>query len=92
MNNLKSILRGWPLLVIACALSAWVVLVAPEKLGLLGWGIAKLTGGAYCGYWVDRIMFPYARPHQLEGIERGTAWKRRAWLVSAAILAFGLIP
>ena len=85
-------LRASPLLVVFLIAFAIVVWMNPAKVGLTVWGIAKLGMGGYIGYWVDRILFPYARPHTLEGIAQGTAWKRRALIVSAAIIASALIP
>lgn len=85
-------LRVWPLLVAALLLLAVVVAMAPAKLGLTVYGIGKLVAGAWVGYWVDRLLFPYARPHALEGIAQGAACKRRAIIVAACIVAAALIP
>ena len=50
----------------------------------------------YVGYWIDRLIFPHARPHELIGeligIEAGTSRKRRAAVVSATILAAAFTP
>lgn len=61
----------------------------PEKTGPMFYLVARIAGGGFIGYWVDRILFPYARPHALKGIEQGAAQKRRAMIVSAAIVAAG---
>lgn len=72
---------------------AVVAFIAPQKAGLAVWGLSKLALGGYVGYWIDRTVFrPEDRPHLLEGIARGTAWKRRACIVSAAIIATALLP
>lgn len=85
-------LRAWPLLLIALVLLAVVVLMAPAKLGLTLYGIGRIAVGAYSGYWADRLLFPYARPHTLQGIAQGAACKRRAIIVAACVVAAALIP
>lgn len=85
-------LRTSPLLLLGLIAFAFVAWLNPAKLGLMLWGCARLTVYAWIGYWVDRLMFPYARPHELDGIAEGTAWKRRALIVAAAILAGALLP
>lgn len=85
-------LRATPLLALGLIVFAAVWALNPAKLGLLLWGASRLGLYAYIGYWADRILFPYARPHTLNGIAEGTAWKRRALIVSAAIIAGALLP
>lgn len=85
-------LRASPLLVVFLIAFAITVWLNPAKVGLTIWGIAKLCMGGYVGYWIDRLVFPYARPHGLKGIEAGTSWKRRAIIVSASIVAAALTP
>ena len=92
MGTIRSIIRGWPLLLIALALMAWVIAQEPQKLGNLGYGVAKMAAGGYSGYWLDRAIFPYARPDRVQGVVQGTAFKRRAWIVCACVLASSLIP
>jgi len=88
----SDLLRCSPLLILGLVAFAIVFWLNPAKLGLMLWGCARLAVYAYIGYWVDRALFPYARPHTLDGIAEGTAWKRRALIVSAAILAGALLP
>lgn len=85
-------LRLWPLLVVFAIAFFIVLALNPAKLGLTIWGIAKLCLGLYIGYWGDRLAFPNARPHTLTGIEAGTAWKRRALILAACVIAAALIP
>lgn len=84
--------RASPLLVLFVITLAITAALNPAKVGLVVWGVAKLGMGGYAGYWIDRLIFPYARPHQLSGIEAGTSWKRRALIVSAAVVAAALTP
>lgn len=72
---------------------AVVAFIAPPKAGLAVWGLSKLALGGYVGYWIDRTVFrPEDRPHLLDGVSKGTAWKRRACIVSAALIATALLP
>ena len=91
-DKIKDLMRVWPLLLLCAVCMLPVLILAPVKLGLLLWGLARLGLGGYVGYHIDRAIFPYARPHTLDGIEAGTAWKRRALIVAAAIIAAGLLP
>jgi hypothetical protein len=92
LPQLRDKLRATPLLALGLIVFGVVLLMNPMKLGLMLWGAARLGVYAYIGYWADRIIFPYARPHSLTGIAEGTAWKRRALIVAAAILAGALLP
>lgn len=89
----QDLARCWPLLLVFAATFAIVLLLNPAKAGLAVWGVSKLAMSAYIGYWADRLCFrPEDRPHVLEGVSKGTAWKRRAIIVAAAIVAGALIP
>lgn len=58
-------LRALPWLVFALIATAVVFVLAPHQIGLLVWSLSKLCFGAYLGYWIDRTIYPYARPHDL---------------------------
>lgn len=90
--TLRDKLRASPLLVLFAVAFAITAFLNPAKVGLTVWGIAKLGTGGYVGYRIDRLIFPYARPRNLVGIEAGTSWKRRAAIVSATILAAAFMP
>ena len=92
LRALNDKLRASPLLIIFIVAFVPTMLMNPAKVGLTLFGIAKLGLGGYLGYWIDRLLFPYARPHKLEGIAQGTAWKRRAVIVAASIIAAGFVP
>ncbi|HEY1136591.1 MAG TPA: putative holin [Xanthomonadaceae bacterium] len=92
-QKLRDAARAYPLLLLFAITFAVVLLLNPAKAGLALWGVSKIALCAYLGYWADRLCFrPEDRPHLLEGISRGAAWKRRSLIVAAAILAGGLIP
>lgn len=85
--------RASPLLLLFAITFLVVCHLNPAKAGLALWGVSKIAMGGYLGYWADRLCFrPEDRPHRLQGIAQGTAWKRRAVIVAAAILAGALIP
>lgn len=92
LDRFRDLARAYPLLIIFLIAFAVTALMNPAKVGLTIWGLAKLGMGGYVGYWIDRHIFPYARPHTLEGIAQGTSWKRRAVIVAATIIAAALIP
>lgn len=93
IQKLRDAARAYPLLLLFAITFAVVLLLNPAKAGLALWGVSKIALCAYLGYWADRLCFrPEDRPHLLEGVSRGTAWKRRSFIVAAAILAGGLIP
>lgn len=91
-------LRAWPWLLGALVTTLVVAAVAPYQLGVLVWSLSKLSLGAYLGYWIDRSVFHYARPHALQPTPMSTpqiygfaaAMLRRAIIIASAILALGL--
>lgn len=92
-DKLGDLGRAAPLLLLFAVTFAVVSTLNPMKAGLALWGVSKIALGGYVGYWADRLCFrPEDRPHRLTGIAQGTAWKRRALIIAAAILAGGLIP
>lgn len=55
--------RAWPLAAVATALLLVVLVADLARIDLLIWGVTKVAVLAYAGYWIDRWLFPYARPH-----------------------------
>lgn len=93
LERYRDQLRASPLLVLFLLTFAIVAFMAPVKVGLTLYGMSKLALGAYTGYWIDRLCFrDEDRPHKLDGIAKGTAWKRRAIIIAAAIIAAAFIP
>lgn len=83
-------LRAWPWLASALVALSAVCLIAPYQIGVLIWSLSKLLLGAYLGYWIDRSLFYYGRPHEIADADRPAAMLRRAIIVAAAIIALGL--
>ncbi len=66
-RTLIDLLRAWPWLAGAILATTAVALIAPYQLGVLVWSLSKLSLGAYLGYWIDRSVFYYGRPHEIAG-------------------------
>lgn len=63
-DNLLSLVRAWPLAAIAIVLATIVLLTDIARLDNLLYGVLKVSLLGYAGYWIDRWLFPYARPHE----------------------------
>lgn len=78
----------------AAALVAAIAITAPQNVPVVGYKLALATTGAVLGYWIDRGLFPYARPHLVsakEGVAEGqVAQIRRAIVVAAVIIGITL--
>jgi hypothetical protein len=91
--KIPGLARGLPMLFLAGGLFYFVMQLNPAKLGPTLYFYSRIAGAAFLGYWLDRWMYPYARPHdEPVGIARGAAMKRRALIVSAAIVSAGFAP
>lgn len=71
---------------------AVVLALNPVKLGLLVWGLCKISLGATVGHLIDWTLFPDHEPASQVGPAAGNAFTRRATIVAACIIAAGLIP
>ncbi|WP_144981132.1 putative holin [Halomonas sp. C22] len=96
-HNLLDKLRIGPWLILAIITTVVVGALYPHQLGVLLWSLTKLCWGAYLGYWIDRSIFPYARPDGFNpdrAPKERTLWEllmlRRALIIAGAILALGL--
>jgi len=56
-------LRAWPLAAVGGFLVLFVLIADLARVDVLIWGLTKVAVLAYAGYWIDRWIFPYARPH-----------------------------
>jgi len=81
-----------PVVALAWITFAVVAYINVAKVGVLLWGICKLAAFAHAGNWVDCRRFSDDQPENLAGVEQGTAWKRKAWIICAAIIAGALAP
>ena len=78
-------------IVIAVVLTSGIGLLAPHQLPITLYKASLVALAAVLGYWVDRSLFPYARPDKPEiDCSKSTAMIRRAIVVSAIIIAIAL--
>jgi len=54
-------LFGWALITLSLLIGLW--LLRPEQMPVILYKFCLVTFGAVLGYWIDRAIFPYARPH-----------------------------
>ena len=79
-------MKVWYLIAIVCSAATWHYF--PHLMGNLLFKANVLSLAAIGGFWIDRSLFPYARPDEDTIIP---AWMyRRALIVSATMLAFSL--
>lgn len=81
-------LRVSDMLAVFLVLAIVVAMVAPQQLGILAYKGALLAGAVFGGYWADRRLFPYSRPHEFYSSIHSEY--RRAVIVAACVLAVGL--
>lgn len=83
-------LADW--MAIAAALTLAIGLIAPQQLPVTLYKLSLVSLAAVVGYWIDRSLFPYARPDDLvltEG-QVAAAFIRRALIVAACIIGVSL--
>ena len=54
--------RSTTWLVLAAVLVACIAIVAPPQLPVVLYKVSLIALAAVLGYWLDRALFPYARP------------------------------
>ena len=86
-------LFGW--LVFSLLLLLAVFWLAPHQVPVSLYKLSLVSMAAVAGYWLDRSLFPYARPDRLfPANESGWAasdWEARATLVAASMIRRALI-
>ncbi len=84
---------GW-WLAASVLLALLIAAIAPQQLPVSIYKLSLVTAAAVAGYWIDRSIFPYARPNPYTAGEQplqfAAAQVRRALIVAAAMLAMGL--
>lgn len=58
-------LSGWALITICLMAGIWAL--APQQLPVSLYKLSLVTLAAVVGYWLDRSLFPYARPDTFMG-------------------------
>lgn len=90
--------RLFALLVLNLVLLGMIFVIAPQQAPVTLYKLSLVTSAGLVGYWLDRALFPYARPDTLMAIglthPYNTAFLaamiRRAIIVGCAMLAMGL--
>jgi hypothetical protein len=90
-------LAAWGCVLLLLALwaihSAFADAPSGARIVLFTIGAAKISLGAFLGYWADRAIFPYSRPHELDDpFDQHVAMLRRALIVCFAMLSFAVMP
>ncbi|NEN49117.1 hypothetical protein G3V81_24390 [Escherichia coli] len=92
-NSLFPRLSGW--LVASVVLFALIALISPQQLPVVIYKLSLISLAAVLGYWLDRSLFPYARPNYFQSAEDeqrlcSAALLRRAVLVAAVCLSVAM--
>lgn len=91
---LKKLPRMTDWILITILLIGLVALLSPQQLPVLLYKLSLITMAAAVGYWIDRSLFPYARPDnpKLNDFDLliAAAMLRRAMIVGCAMLAVSL--
>lgn len=82
--KLKKLPRLFGMMVITAVLTATIAILVPANLSVTLYKLSLVTLAAVVGYWIDRALFPYARPHEV--LDREQASIRRAIIVGATII------
>lgn len=89
--TLNTRMLSW--LAISLALTAAIYLVAPHQLQVTLYKLSLITTAAWLGYWIDRSLFPYARPDKFEHTSANAmnhAAMRRAIIIAACVIGAAL--
>ena len=87
-----NVLKSWPLIIVGLILCALVWHVAPAKMLLITYGLAKGIVFALSGALTDYLLFPDDAPEALDGVAQGTSWKRRALIVFGFLIVAAQVP
>lgn len=90
------ILRMPVTLAVAIVLALLVAALAPQQLPVTVYKLSLISIAALVAYWIDREIFPYARPDRfLSDLDRHSvefcfSMLRRAIIVAAVVIAVAL--
>lgn len=87
--------RCFTWLIISILLLVSIAFISPKELPVILYKLSMVTTGSVLGYWIDRALYPYDRPHSYADsgedlIPRGLAMLRRALIVIACVLGLTL--
>lgn len=92
-QNSRQRIRMLDWIIVAVLLAIAIAIVAPHQLPVTLYKLSLISAAAVAGYWLDRSLFPYARPDDLSlspGIETAAAMLRRAIVIAACIIGVAL--
>ena len=93
LDRVLGFFRAWPVALVAAALLAITFLSSEISAVIVLYGFGKLALAGYLGYWLDRWIFPYGRPHEQQGQDAEIfASIRRVLLVAACLVSAALMP
>lgn len=85
-------MAGWMLITVILTVAIYIL--SPQQLPVSLYKLSLITTAAVVGYWIDRSLFPYARPDnpKLDQFDLliAAAMLRRAIIVGCAMLAVSL--
>lgn len=61
---------------LALALALFVLVFMAPQMMVAAYKAAIVAAAAYGGYWADRWLFPYARPHGLDADTNDGMWTK----------------
>ena len=81
-------------ILVSAALGIVMSQLAPQQALVTLYKFSLVTGAGVAGYYLDRELFPYARPDRFQSCGRETVFAaaqiRRAIIVAAMMLAVGM--
>lgn len=79
-------------LVVSLALTAFIYLTAPHLLPVSLYKLSLITSAAWVAYWIDRSLFPYARPDSFleQPFSAGARCEAKRAVPAAYQVAYGL--
>jgi hypothetical protein len=90
----KKLPRMTDWIIVTILLTIAIYIVSPQQLPVSLYKLSLITMAAAVGYWIDRSLFPYARPDnpsiQPYDMIIAAAMLRRAIIVGCAMLAVSL--
>jgi hypothetical protein len=93
-ETMKKMPRMFDWMLVTLLLIALIAALAPQQLPVSLYKLSLITMAAVVGYWIDRSLFPYARPDnqsiQPYDMIVAAAMLRRAIIVGCAMLAVSL--
>lgn len=87
--------RLWGFYLATIALIGVVAVLSPQQLPVSVYKLSLITLAALVGYWLDRSLFPYARPDSfthshVNDVRYAAAMIRRAIVVGSCILGVSI--